>query len=236
MTNLNQKYSFVRLNGMGKILFIVCILWLSSACKKQTPPEQLDLGYAYFPNDTGLTWVYHVDSISYNDNTQSIDTFRFFLMERISGQVADQLYKNHQIVERYVRKNDSDTWQARTNSYILKTSNNVQVVEDNNRIVKLAFPLGNVQSWNGNMYNDKIRQTYSLQALYATYNTGDTTYSNTVTVIHNPPINVIEEILIKSVYARDIGLISFSNTYINTQVSGKSGYRVSQKLISFYKP
>ncbi|MDP1726501.1 MAG: hypothetical protein Q8M15_06925 [Bacteroidota bacterium] len=236
MDGLNQKYSFVRLSGMGKILLIICLIGLGTSCKKSIPAETLDMGYAYFPIDTGLTWIYHVDSISYNDNTQSIDTFRFFLMERISGQVADQLYKNHQIVERYVRKNDSDTWHARANSYILKTANNVQVVDENIRIVKLIFPLGNVQSWNGNMYNDKIRQTYSLQALNAPYNTGDTTYLNSVTVIHDPPINVIEEILIKSVYARDIGLISFSNTYINTQVSGKSGYRVSQKLISFYKP
>ncbi len=236
MAGLNQKYSFVRLNEMRKILLIISLIGLGIACKKSTPGETLDIGYAYFPIDTGLTWIYQVDSISYNDNTQSIDTFRFFLMERISGQVDDQLYKNHQIVERYVRKNDSDTWQARANSYILKTANNVQVVDENIRIVKLIFPLGNVQSWNGNMYNNKIRQTYTLQSLNIPYNTGDTTYSNTVTVIHDPPINVIEEILIKSVYARDIGLISFSNTYINTQVTGKSGYRVNQKLISFYKP
>jgi hypothetical protein len=48
--------------------------------------------------------------------------------------------------------------------------------------------------------------------------------------------NLIEEILIRNVYAKNLGLIDRTNTNINTQSNKKSGYKIRQKLKSFTRP
>ncbi len=232
------KQHFFRFNRSGRVIkllpFVLCFALFS--CKKGNEPPVYDLGYSYFPLDSGFTWLYWVDSISYNDNTQKTDTFHFMLKERIGGLVLDQSLKNHFILERNVRKNDTSNWEPRSNGYLYRTGNTLQRVEENTRIVKLLFPIGNVLNWNGNMYNNSGWKSFSMQSIGSNFNNGDTLFSNTLTVQEDLANNAIEEILIKSVYAKEVGLVDFTHTNINTQVNGKSGYKVRQKLISFIKP
>ncbi|MBC7383124.1 MAG: hypothetical protein H7296_09045 [Bacteroidia bacterium] len=236
MMHLHQKYSMRRLNCMQKML-LIGLLFIVVACKK-TPPPASDQGYDYYPLDSGITSIYRIDSISYNDNSGKIDTFHFFLMERMAGLVTDLTFKEHRIIERYVRKNDSTEWEQRASFYVLRTDYNLQKVEENNRIVKLLFPVGNTLSWNGNMFNSQGRQTFYLLLKGNTYKSPDTTFANTVFIqeARSEPGNPVEEVLVTSVYASNIGLVHHTNTYINTQVTGRSGYKVFQNLISYSKP
>ena len=237
MNNPQQILKAYRSENMFKLAPLLILLFLFS-CKKNTETggNNLDQGYAFAPTDSGYTWVYRIDSISFDDNTQKIDTFHFYLKEKIIGKVSDQNNKNHMIVERMVRANDTANWLPRSNVYLLRTENNLQRVEENIRVVKMVFPIGNTQSWNGNMYNNMGWQAFYLHNIGSDFNNGDTIFGNTISIQEDYADNAIEEILIESVYTRNVGLIDFTNNYINTQVSGKSGYKVRQKLIQFSKP
>ena len=149
---------------MKKIIWVFVLMFIVGSCKKEANILTLDYGYDYFPIDSGYTWLYQVDSIAYDDNTQTADTFHFFLMEKAVELVKDQNLNSHRIVERFVRTHDSDVWQNRSNKYVLKTSATLQVVEENRRTVKLIFPLTLGQNWNGNMYNNNGGRPFELNS------------------------------------------------------------------------
>jgi hypothetical protein len=228
--------AWFRQNLLNTILLIALVLTLHACSKNNSAEAQPDLGLAYFPLDSGWVKVYSVDSISFNDNTETIDTFHFMLKETFAGIISGQELNAHREVKREVLKDSSEIWEPRTSIFITQDKNTLQWVEENTRFVKLIFPIGTAQSWNGNAYNSLGRKNYQWQNLYANFNNGDTLFSNCISVLEAQTNNLIEEILIRNVYAKNLGLIDRTNTNINTQSNKKSGYKIRQKLKSFTRP
>jgi hypothetical protein len=222
---------------MRKYAFI-CYMFIliAASCTKNETITYSNLGYAYFPIDSGWVKTYTVDSIAYNDNDQSVDTFHFLLQERFLGNIVGIEGEYYREIERLVQTDTNKIWEPRNSYFVSKTNNNVQVIDENIRVVKMVFPIGNVLSWNGNQYNNLGRRTFFLQNIYAPFNNGDTTFGKCITIQEALANNAIEEILVKNVYQDGIGLVDATNNYVNTQIAGKSGYKVRQKLISYKHP
>lgn len=216
---------------------LVLLFATITACKKSEPTNNsIDLGYSFFPTDSGIVKYYAVDSIAFSDVTLSSDTFHFILKEEFAGLISGQNLQQHREIRRSVRTDTTQNWTSRNSFFVLKNANNLEQVEDNIRQVKLTFPLGNVLSWNGNQSNNLGRKTFLLQNIHQAFNNGDTLFSDCISVQEALANNAVEEILIKSVYCNGIGLIDFTNNNLNTQVTGISGYKIRQKLIHCYLP
>ena len=221
-----------------KLLYLIVCAFLAftiNSCSNDKPEQATpDLGFDYFPLDSGWVKIYQIDSISFNDNTQTIDTFHFKLKETFSGVVESPDLFAHRVVYMEAKQDSSEDWLPRTSLFLLKTNNNLQWVEDNQRYIKLTFPAGQVQSWNGNAFNSLGRKNYQWQNLFSNFNNGDTVFSDCISVLEAQTNNLVEEIYIKNVYAKNIGLVDRTNTNINTQSTGRSGYKIRQKLLTFY--
>ncbi len=229
----------MKLNIANSLLssFIVSFLLLSASCSKDEPTnESIDLGYDFYPIDSGWVRVYHVDSIAFDDNSQTIDTFRYTLIENTEGKMKGQNLDGFQIVNRLVQTDTSQLPQIRSSLFVMKTANNLQRIEDNVCVVKLIFPIGNTSSWNGNMLNNLGRRTFALQNLGKSFTNEDTTFNNCAAVQEALTNNLVEEILVRSIYCKGVGLVDFTNNYINTQQTGKSGYKIHQQLKYYYRP
>src|SRR4051812_11269972 len=123
---------------------ILIILSLAiAACKNDTDDEPVDVGYSYFPTQVGATWIYNVDSITYDDNTghTTIDTITYQYKEQITGSFVDGAGNTAQLVSRFYRDHDTLLWTRVTNSTVYQTALNAQRVNENIRYVKLVFPL-----------------------------------------------------------------------------------------------
>jgi hypothetical protein len=229
------------LKSKQHIIWALAALLLSgfSACK--TNGDDMDVpnyedGSKYYPLDSGIARVYLIDSIAFDDNAGTIDTFRFALEEEIIGTIKGQFNEPHVVIKRSIKKELSSTWEPRASLFVLRTPNNLQVVEENNRFVKLVFPLGNTNTWNGNMFNNLSRRNYLLQFKEKTYNNGDTSFFDCAQIQEANIKNAIEEVFVRSIYAANVGLVDYTNIYLNTQTSGTSGYAIRQKIIFFSKP
>lgn len=210
-----------------------------NACK--TNGDDMDVpnyedGSKYYPLDSGMVRLYLVDSIAFDDNAGTIDTFRFVLEEEIIGNIYGQFQEPHVVIKRSVKKEMSQIWEPRASLFVLRTPNNLQVVEENNRYVKLVFPLGNTNTWNGNMFNNLGRRNYLLQSKDVNYFNGPIYFYECAQIQEANIKNAIEEVFVRSVYAANIGLADYTNIYLNTQASGTSGYAIRQTLIYSYKP
>lgn len=212
------------------------MLLLLGSCKTKTEPDLPDMGFDYCPVDSGWVRTYSVDSISFNDNTKSVDTFHFILTEQMEGEITGQNLPAHRRVERRVKFDSSLIWETRSEVFVLRNNNTFQRVEENARIVKLVFPIGPITSWNGYQYLGTGRRNFQLQQVGADFSNGDTLFRDCIMVQEAYANNAIEDILVRSVYSRGVGLVDFINKNVNTQISGKSGYAMHYKLIEFNRP
>lgn len=217
-------------------IFGFSVLVFGSACKKSPEVKEPDFGYSYFPLDSGIYRLYQVDSIAFDDNTNTSDTFSFMMEEQQMGLVQGQDLDKHRVMHRRVTNDGGKTWVPRSSNYAVITGNQLQMVVDNNRIVKLIFPVGNTPSWNGNMYNGLGRRTFQVSDLGKTFSDKGEVFEDCVTVQEANTKNAIEEIYFRSIYANGIGLVDETNNYLNIQTSGVSGYKIHSRLKVFIRP
>ncbi len=210
-----------------KLYFGIIVALSLVACQKNAEQPNLDYGYYYYPIKPSTSHVFWVDSISYNDNTGKIDTFRFQLLQKFDTLISNNptTYR----ILRFVRTHDSTEWIERESYFVIQKKENIQMVEDGIYFVKLSFPVSIGSKWKGNLFNNLAPETYEYQSVGVPYTIGDSTFQQTATVTYST-INAIEEIEKTAVYQKDFGLIFYQNTYVNTQEDKRSGYKMSMRL------
>ena len=210
-----------------KLYFGIIVALSLVACQKNAEQPSLDYGYYYYPIKPSTSHVFWVDSISYNDNTGKIDTFRFQLLQKFDTLISNNptTYR----ILRFVRTHDSTEWIERESYFVIQKKENIQMVEDGIYFVKLSFPVSIGSKWKGNLFNNLAPETYEYQSVGVPYTIGDSTFQQTATVTYST-INAIEEIEKTAVYQKDFGLIFYQNTYVNTQEDKRSGYKMSMRL------
>ncbi len=209
----------------------VFILFISVACNKKQEQLLIDYGYNYYYMVPNKSYVYLVDSISYNDNTNTIDTFKYQLKYSIdtSNVVAPNTYR----IMRFARLNDTALWQEKESYFIINNNSNIELIEDGIHYIKLIFPVADGKKWNANVTNNFYPQWYQYKNIAKPYFVNDSLYSNTITVFFTDN-NAIEELEKTSVYAKNVGLICYKNTYINTQNEKQFGYKITMYLKTIY--
>ncbi|NTW33300.1 MAG: hypothetical protein HGB12_11880 [Bacteroidetes bacterium] len=189
------------------ILFLVifCTGLCFFSCKHEDVPP-LDVGYEYFPSNTGHWVLYQVDSTYYDDYTHQVKEYHFFMKEIIESTYLDNENRPTQRIERYKQIDTlpfilQDVW------YSNLTSSTAEKVEENIRYVKLQFPINEGEIWNGNVFNNLDELNYKYENVYELYTVNGVTYNPTVTVIQKMVNYLTEESNMTEVYAKNIGLI-----------------------------
>jgi hypothetical protein len=214
---------------------IVIILLLSFfSCKKETELP-LDMGLKYFPVNTGHWVVYDVDSISYNDFTGHIDSFKFQIKEYVESVFIDNEGRETQRLVRYERPNDTTAWFIKDVWAENLTPTTAQKVEENIRLIKLIFPPKENTKWDGNLYNTNGVQNYEYKDVHKAYSLNNITFDSTVSIIQKQEYTLISEKFEKEIYAAHIGLVYKKSVDLIKEPTGliKKGVDYSYTLNSF---
>jgi hypothetical protein len=175
-----------------------------SSCKKEVDYEAIDLGYDYFPNQVGAFIDYRVDSIHYGT---TVDTVMYFLREVIADQFIDGEGSLATQVERYKKPNMQADY-VLTDVWVQKrTPTTAERIEENERFVRLVFPLEAGKTWNGNAYNTREAWNYSYATPDQPYQAGPLTFPKTVRVNQRNNVNLVDQQIAWEVYASGFGLI-----------------------------
>ena len=224
------------------------IVTLYCSCNKQdtyTP----DYKRSYFPADSGHYVTYQVDSITYRytDPLYFRDSVKYQLRVEIGDTTLDNEGRiNHKVVL-YRRANDSDPngWVINRVWYMYPDSTNVQQIEEDIRFVKLIFPPLADAAWDGNLYAPKtgpydvLRDwDYHYTEVDAPYSINGFQFDSTLTVSGIDEENVIEKLLFKEVYAKNVGLVYKEWDYLQKQKVNvtwdslaESGHRIRWRVI-----
>lgn len=214
---------------MNKLWIVIFLLVALISCK--TEETVVPIAYDYVVLDSGASWTYRYDSLAFNDNSNTVDTFELFLKEQLNGTIRIQEEK-YFIMERFVGL-DTLSMLQRESAFLLLTSNSFERIDQNQRRIKLIFPVQDGRVWNGNAWNDLGRQNFSLKLIPQLQLASGKSYTEIAEVNEANTVNVIETNLEKSWYARGIGLIKREDTRLQTQSGKTSGYKIVQSLLHF---
>lgn len=201
-------------------LLIILFLLALSACKRESYNVDVDMGYNYYPDDSGDYVVYRVDSTIFDDFTSTKRTSTVYLKERIADQFVDNLGRTAKRVERFYADTLPQTWQLFDVYYIVKDQKTVERVEDNLRYIKLVFPNSVNTQWLGNRYiispppyildssNYRVQDwLYTIQDRDMFYDNSFKTFDSTLTVFQIYDSSAINKTYSIEKYARNVGMV-----------------------------
>lgn len=224
-----RKINFVRrvLTISTFSLFIAMVI--GSSCRKnELDPEPVQLGYNYFPTDSGATWVYRVDSIVYDAFVQSgtIDTMVYWVKHVIEGEFTDASGVVNQKISRYIKSDTSLPFKFSINFSMKVSDFRAQVNDSTGTFVKMVFPPSLYQYWNGNAFNSRNDEEYQIIEKKAKDIVAGVVYDSTIYILHRDEDFQIQRRYGMEKYAVNIGLIH--KRVINYDVESHDGKAVKK--------
>ena len=210
-----------------------CLLVLSVvSCKTEEDNFSIDSGEDYFPLAIGQTWIYEMDSTIYDPNgasiiNQSITQMRETIVDTLTDAAGNTLYK----LEQFTRDSSDANWQIK-NVYTTGIVNNqAQRTEENLKFIKLAFPLRENQSWDGNLFFDEFtivkiagesiemfkNWNYRLREFAVADTIGGMNFDEVMVIEQANNENSIELRRAQEKYAKGIGLVYRELYILDTQ-------------------
>jgi hypothetical protein len=194
------------------LLLLVVLAGFVSGCEtKYMDPDPKAMGYDYYLLAIGDYRIYNVTEIKFRHNVG--DTSRFQLQERVDTSFLDQTNTLSYKIVRSIRPDEFSPWVEDSVMVVTKTENNVLLLKDNTKYVKLVFPVKNGKSWAGDAFNTHVtgsdeKEPYTFTLVGEPYTASGQVYDKTATVIQGTPTkNLIQLDDRKEVYAEGVGLV-----------------------------
>ncbi|HTA62569.1 MAG TPA: hypothetical protein VK835_08935 [Bacteroidia bacterium] len=192
---------------------VFAILVLFFSCKKDATIAPPDLGYNYYPGKIRSYVIYDVDSIFYNQNNGDTLKLKFQIKEVMDTLITDNQNRPTIKLIRY-KKVYSPTVPYSAMSWTLqdvwvanKTATDVEVVEENIRYTKLAFPAKLSATWNGTAHADTTEQDYKYTSFDNALTLNGNSFSKALTVQQHLDTNALYYQNYYEQYARNVGLV-----------------------------
>lgn len=207
------------------------------ACKKQQDTEII-YGYEYFPIQKGHFVVYDVLDIFHDEALEPAhDTNRYQIKELIDEELIDNEGDTIQKIKRFWRQNDTSDWILQDVWTQKRTASTAEVVEENDRKIKMVFAIAYNRTWNGNALNNEAALTCYYEDIYEPFSLSNFTFDSTVTVEKENFLSFIDYRRQYDVYARNVGKIKsvYKNLIIDNfdTLDIQKGPEIYYNLIEF---
>jgi len=192
-------------------VFIITAFVLIS-CRNDTDVTN-DIGWNYFPTEVGHWVVYEVDSTVYDDFQGDTDVYRYQVKEILESQFTDNQGRPAIRVERWKRMYnpnlpyDSIPWYLSRVWAFTRTNSAGEKLQENERFLRLTFPMNVGDTWDGNVYNTQGQWTYKYKEVDEHYTIGSFSLDSTCLVEQKNEVNLINHRTYRERYAKNIGLI-----------------------------
>jgi hypothetical protein len=220
--------TFTVMKFLRIIAFCLVVAGILS-CNKHTVEAPPDLGYDYYPAKIGSYIIYDVDSIVYRQiPSQDTLKFKFQIKEKLDTLFADNQGRQTIKIIRYKKMYSPTVPYSQMNWNVIqdvwmanKNKTDVEVVEENIRFTKLAFPIKLNTTWNGTAYADSTANEYKCTSFDSPTTYGNLSFQKTLTVNQFYFATAISYQNYNEKYARGVGLIY--KEYTNYKYSQAGG-------------
>jgi hypothetical protein len=203
-----------------KLLYSIIVLIALASCSPEPAPDARRLGLEFFPLQTGLQWIYDVETADYVFG--DADEFRQF---QLKIEIADSFFLGEElryIAYSYTRDHANAPWLALGSLQLYRNMRVAVKVENNSAVQKLSFPIQEGRTWDGNALNTAEPEDFFMRQVFRPFILKQDTFDVALTVVqadNNDSIIFLDRRL--EVYAKDIGLVykEFSNISFCAEIS-----------------
>ena len=209
-------------------------------CKK-SETEVVDIGLKYYPTSADFYRIFQVDSIVFNDFTERVDTFQYFIKETIIGNYQVENETRTSVLDQKKRKLVDPFWLDNLSWSFQKDNFTVEENKNNTPKIVLIFPIKTGISWNSNTRNSLDQEEYTITNLKTETILGNT-FNNVITIEkfnETDPLQLNTEIG-EEKYAQDVGLIYLYEKRVKRFTTGEvtdipldSGFVLTKKIIEY---
>lgn len=192
----------------------------------------------YFPVVSGKFIDYQVMEITHDQNaTVKSDTAIYQLRCLIGDTFTDNSGAIAYEYLRLSRLNESLDWTQKDLWSIKVENNKAQLVDENQRVVKMVFPISKYTTWNANQFNTDAKLTCSYKNIHQALNINSFNLDSTVLVEQENTRNLLLFKRKYEVYAKGLGLVRkyFKDLNINNfdTLNISSGKEIYMEMINF---
>ena len=155
----------------------------------------------------GMVFKYRLDSIIYDDFTNTIDTSRYQVIHKVKEQTLDSAGFEAFLLKATIQTIKEGTVRTSGLYTARKTPEEYHVFRNNQRVLALDFPLSQGHTWDGNIYNTQDSVVYEVQSIHEPATILSQRYDSTLLIQEKEQETLIERNATETRYAKDIGLI-----------------------------
>jgi hypothetical protein len=230
---------FVTFSTMRNWIFIGITLLVGASCKKgdNTP---IDFHYNYWPTEQGHYVIY--DVLEVRHDVQALvqrDTTRYQLKIQLGDTLTDLEKETARKFFRYTRATAADNWSLKDVWTTKISGNRAELVEENQRVIKLVFAPTTDKEWNANAFNQFVPLNCYYTNLHKPATINGIGFDSTITVEQEDFFSLIDHRRKYEVYAKGVGLVY--KFYKHHEIMNfdtldiRKGNEMHYKLISFGK-
>ena len=222
-----------------RFLFLVVSAFsvMMSACEKDE--VVVDYYYDYYDMTPGRYLMYDVTEIRHDEGALiSHDTTNYQLKTVIGDTVIDNIGRTAREFLRYTRNTSADPWVLKDVWTTIIDQNRAELVEENQRVLKLIFAPALNKSWNANAFNNFEPLECYIKTLNDPFQLNANYFDSTLTVEQDDFFSLVDYRRKFEVYAKGVGLIKKYYKDLGIQnfdtINGvKNGHELFYNLVSF---
>jgi hypothetical protein len=200
-TKKNWRFLFALILAINFLLLVSC---------GKDSSQPIDFHYNYFPLKEGQFAIYSVHEEKVDPGGGAVNNYEidYFIKTKIGDTLIDNSGRVVRKFERYVSDSATGPWQIKDVWTAIIADNRAELVEENNRVIKLVFAPTEEKTWNINAFN-----TLSpIQAHYSNIHQAQTinglSFPLSLVVQQENTLNLIQHKRKYEVYAKNVGMIA----------------------------
>lgn len=192
---------------MKKLAYLSILCFSLLSCKKGDS-NPVDFYYDYYPTNEGHYLIYDVLEASHDfQSTTQHDTSIYQLKIVIGDTLIDLENEIAHYFYRYTRTSSAQAWSLKDVWTTKISGNRAELVEENQRTIKLVFAPTADKLWNANAFNTFPELDCYYENLHKQQQIGLFTFDSTITVEQDNFFSLIDHRRKFEVYAKGVGLV-----------------------------
>ncbi len=143
----------MRIFSLGRLSLLASITFCFFSCAKETEEFQTEPLSDYVPLVAGKSITYRVDSTIFSNFGRNTEIHKYQIRHDVDAEITDNLGRPSYRVFRFLRDSaGTQPWQPAGSYFITPLADQIELIEDNLRVIKLRIPIQDGNSWKGNKY------------------------------------------------------------------------------------
>lgn len=220
---------------MKATFYYISFIFLFATLASCDPNPAPEFHHEYFGLEEGRYVIYDVTEMVHDDGLNLHDTTIYQLKTVWADTFVDNENRTAREFHRYVRPTENDPWVLQDIWYGIIDGIRAELVEENQRVVKLVFAPTQNKIWDANAYNQDEERLCTYRDIHGDTLIDNAAFDPTLVVEQDPFYSLIDSVRRYEMYAKGVGLIYKYDRDLHYQINAQSQIYLNEGTEKYYR-